>query len=305
MSSSATDTAKDKAGLVQRQVQKGLQTAKEDAVQLGQIGAAAVQSTAYLYPLKGFFYILQHPKLAQSLTPLLMRTLGISSITVLSMFVFTYFPQVALFSVFSGPLAFAVAVPVVLAESYFILTLILRSLISPQLNSRIFDAILIQRGHTSLVSQGRSINRNRSGGAVTLGKELLKPVKKLSAEGLVRYLITLPLNLIPGVGTAVFLALNGIKAGPAAHERYFELKKFSTSQRKQFVEKRRGAYTAFGATSLLLNLIPLLGPFFSFTSCAGAALWAADLEDQEKGTNRDGNGIGGDAAEVEGVADEE
>ena len=40
MSSSATDTAKDKAGLVQRQVQKGLQTAKEDAVQLGQIGAA-------------------------------------------------------------------------------------------------------------------------------------------------------------------------------------------------------------------------------------------------------------------------
>ncbi|GAA5953023.1 hypothetical protein JCM3765_003035 [Sporobolomyces pararoseus] len=306
MSSSATDTAKDKAGLVQRQVQKGLATAKEDAVQLGQIGAAAVQSTAYLYPLKGFFYILQHPKLAQSLTPLLMRTIGISSITVLSMFVFTYFPQVALFSIFSGPLAFVVAVPVVLAESYFILTLVLRSLISPQLNSRIFDAILIQRGHTSLVSQGRSINRTGGrGGAVTLGKELLKPVKRLSAEGLVRYLITLPLNLIPGVGTAVFLALNGMKAGPAAHERYFELKKYSSTQRKQFVEKRRGAYTAFGATSLLLNLVPLVGPFFSFTSCAGAALWAADLEDQEKGTNRDGGGIGGDAAEVEGVADEE
>lgn len=124
MSSSATNS-QDKAGLIQRQVQKGLATAKEDAVQLGQIGAAAVQSTAYLYPMcvslprghltldetdpdrldsKGFLYILQHPKLAQSLTPLLMRTLGISSITVLTMFVFTYFPQVALFSVFSGPL---------------------------------------------------------------------------------------------------------------------------------------------------------------------------------------------------------
>ncbi|GAA5898033.1 Rrt8p [Sporobolomyces salmoneus] len=303
MSSSATDS-KDKAGLIQRQVQKGLATAKEDAVQLGQIGAAAVQSTAYLYPVKGFLYILQHPKLAQSLTPLLMRTLGISSITVLSMFVFAYFPQVALFSVFSGPLAFAIAVPVVLAESYFIISLLLRSLVSPALNSRIFDAILIQRGHTSLVSQGRSINRSGRGGAVTLGKELLKPVKKLSGEGLVRYLITLPLNLVPGVGTAVFLALNGIKAGPAAHSRYFELKKFSPSQRKQFVEKRRGAYTAFGATTLLLNLVPLVGPFFSFTSCAGAALWAADIEDQEKGKNGDG-GIGGDAAEVEGVADEE
>ena len=52
MSSSATrDQASEKAGLVQRQVQKGLQTAKEDAKQLGSIGAAAVQSTAYLYPL--------------------------------------------------------------------------------------------------------------------------------------------------------------------------------------------------------------------------------------------------------------
>jgi hypothetical protein len=108
-----------------------------------------------------------------------------------------------------------VAVPVVLAESYFIINLLLRSLISPQLNSRIFDAILIQRGHTELVSQGRKINKSSGrNGAVTLGKELLKPVKRLSAEGLVRYLITLPLNLVPGVGTAVFLALNGIKAGP-------------------------------------------------------------------------------------------
>ncbi|GAA6017725.1 hypothetical protein JCM11491_001183 [Sporobolomyces phaffii] len=299
--SSSSAQAKDKSNLIQRQVQKGLATAKEDAKQLGQIGASAVQSTAYLYPLKGLFYVLQHPKLAQSLTPLLMRTLGISSITVLSMFIFAYFPQVALFSVFSGPLAFAIAVPVVLAESYFILTLILRSLISPQLNTRIFDAILIQRGHSALVEKGRAINRS-SGGSVTLGK-VLKPVKRLSADGLIRYLITLPLNLVPGVGTAVFLGLNGIKAGPAAHDRYFELKNLSPQQRKSYVEKRRGAYTAFGATSLLLNLIPLLGPFFSFTSCAGAALWAADMEDGEKGSQD--NGIGGDAAEVEGVADEE
>lgn len=115
-----------------------------------------------------------------------------------------------------GPSAFGIAVPVVLAESYFIISLLLRSLVSPKLNSRIFDAILIQRGHSDLVSKGRAINRSGRGGngVVTLGKELLKPVKRLSAEGLVRYLITLPLNLIPGVGTAVFLALNGIKAGP-------------------------------------------------------------------------------------------
>lgn len=81
------------------------------------------------------------------------------------------------------------------------------------------------------------------------------------------------------------------------HNRYFQLKGFSTQQRQAFVQKRRGAYTSyghqpiqkvfwgtysyfdsFGAVSLLLGLVPVVGTVFSFTSAAGAAIWASDLE---------------------------
>jgi hypothetical protein len=56
---------------------------------------------------------------------------------------------------------------------------------------------------------------SKKGGTVSLGKSILAPVtSKFSAQGLVRYLVTLPLNFIPGVGTAIFILLNGKKAGP-------------------------------------------------------------------------------------------
>lgn len=49
------------------------------------------------------------------------------------------------------------------------------------------------------------------------------------------------------------------------------------------MEKNKGAYTAFGAITLALNLVPIGGLIFGFTSTVGAALWASDLEKHEKG----------------------
>ena len=56
-----------------------------------------------------------------------------------------------------------------------------------------------------------------------------------------RYLLTLPLNFVPGVGTAFFLFYNGQHEGPSNHGRYFQLKGFSKAQREVFITKRRGA----------------------------------------------------------------
>lgn len=64
-----------------------------------------------------------------------------------------------------------------------------------------------------------------------------------------RYLLTLPLNFIPGVGTAFFLAYNGQHAGPSHHNRYFQLKGLSKAEREAFVTQRRGAYTSFVPSS--------------------------------------------------------
>lgn len=263
--------------LVKRQVAKGVEAAKEDVTAIAHIGEEAAKSGAYLYPFYGIVYFVQHPRLVDALKPLIVRSLSISMITIAVMFTFTYLPQVGVLALISGPLAFVAAVPLVLAEAYFVILFLHRTFLTPAVSERIFDAVLLQKGHDDLVAHGRALNKKS--GSVELGKSLLSPVtKKFSAEGLVRYLITLPLNLIPGVGTAIFLLLNGRKAGPAAHNRYFQLKQFDKKAKQQFIEQRSGAYTSFGAASILLGLIPLFGPATAFTSAAGAALWAADLE---------------------------
>jgi hypothetical protein len=38
---------------------------------------------------------------------------------------------------------------------------------------------------------------------------------------------------------------------------------------------------SFGVPAVLLELVPILGIFFSFTNTVGAALWAADMEKQD------------------------
>ncbi|KAM0789244.1 hypothetical protein ACM66B_000087 [Microbotryomycetes sp. NB124-2] len=183
--------------------------------------------------------------------------------------------------------AFIAAIPLVLAESYLVSMFLVKSMILPGASEKIFDATLVQKGHADLVEQGRTLNK--SGGQVTLGKSLLKPIsKRFSTEGLWRYLITLPLNFIPGVGTAFFLFYNGQRAGPGYHGRYFELKQFDKSKREQFVRERRGAYTSFGAASIALGLVPVVGIATQFSSTVGAALLAADFEKKHaKGNQRD------------------
>jgi hypothetical protein len=76
----------------------------------------------------------------------------------------------------------------------------------------------------------------------------------------VRYILSVPLNFIPVVGTIFFLGLNGmfvvriahkvahipllgVRFGPGYHSRYFQLKKWSEAQRKQHVSQHRNAYT--------------------------------------------------------------
>ncbi|GAA6032624.1 hypothetical protein JCM8097_004846 [Rhodosporidiobolus ruineniae] len=286
------------SNLVQREIKKGVDLAKQDGKAIADLGAQAAKSGAYLYPFYGILYFVQHPRLVEALKPLIVRSLAISMCTIAALATFTYLPQVAVLAVISGPLAFIAAVPLVLAESYFVILFLHKTFLTPAVSERIFDAVLLQKGHDELVSQGRALNKKS--GSVELGKSLLSPVtSKFSGQGLVRYLITLPLNFIPGVGTAIFLLLNGRKAGPSAHSRYFQLKKFDKKARQQFVEQRSGAYTSFGAASLLLGLIPLFGPATAFTTAAGAALWAADLEKASQRASGGGT-KGSTEGEVEG-----
>lgn len=107
----------------------------------------------------------------------------------------------------------------------------------------------------------------------------------------------LPLNMIPIVGTATFLVLQGRKTGPGYHARFFQLKELDGAQRDAFIKEHHGGYIAyvilrlcpsisrsngldirFGTMTMVMNLVPLVSTFFTFTSVVGAALWAAEIE---------------------------
>lgn len=72
-----------------------------------------------------------------------------------------------------------------------------------------------------------------------------KPFKRFAPRQMLRYLMLLPLNFVPVVGTVIFVALQGKRAGPGWHDRYFQLKRMGVGKRDGFVEKNRGAYTRY------------------------------------------------------------
>ncbi|KAI5478078.1 hypothetical protein MNV49_005443 [Pseudohyphozyma bogoriensis] len=219
-----------------KELAKASDNIKADATSIAGAASSAAKSGAYLYPLRGIYYVATHPSLISAVRPILVKTATLSAITIVLMFVFTYLPQ-----------------------------------------DMIFDAVLVQQGQQELVKHGRKLGGR--GGAVMLGKSLLKPMAgRFSIEGMLRYLISLPLNAIPGIGTAFFLFYNGRHAGPSFHARYFQLKSLSASDKRSIIQKNQHAYTAFGATALGLQLIPVVGMVFAFTTAAGAALWAVEME---------------------------
>jgi hypothetical protein len=231
--------------------------------------------------LLGISYLVSHPKLYNAVAPVVIKALLTSLGITTAMFFFTYLPQLAFCALFSGPLAFAAAAVMVLGESYILITFISKVFFLNAAQDRLFDAVLVQQGHESIVSRGRLVKSNSSGFKV-LGKSILKPLDRLSKDGVVRYIISLPLNSIPLVGTVFFLVYNGIKAGPAFHARYFQLKNFDKTTREAFVETRKASYTAFGTVSLALNLVPVVGLLFNISSTIGAALWASKMESTQR-----------------------
>lgn len=227
----------------QRQVGKAKVAAKQDVSAVSGIAYEAVSSGAYFYPLTGMAYFAQHPKLLNSVTPLIIKSITWSAITLVLLSIFTYLPQVAILAVVSGPLAFIGAAVAVLGETYVISSFLTKAMLKGGATDALFDAVLVQKGYSDLVAKGRQLKSQ--GGTSSLGSSILKPItSKYSTEGLVRYLITLPLNAVPVVGTAFFLGFNGLKAGPGFHSRYFQLKGLSKEQRKETIQKRKGAYTA-------------------------------------------------------------
>lgn len=158
---------------------------------------------------------------------------------------FTYIPQTAILAFISGPLAPILAFLLVSAETLFVFAFFARPLFLEPALTHVFDATLSARGQGDLVRVGKT--RGRGAGSSAVEGALVRPLQAFSRDGLVRYVITLPLNLLPVLGTVMFVLYNGYRGGPGWHARYFQLKGFTKTQRKKFVEQRKPEYTAYVA----------------------------------------------------------
>jgi len=253
------------------------EVATEEAEKIKNLASAAARSGAYLYPIRGIVYFFSHSSLWKPLRAKLVPTVSLGVGITAAMFVFTYVPQMAILAFTQGPLAAISAAFLVMSESSTLLTILSKTFLIEDALVDTFDGTLVAKDTTNLVSSGRQI---QAGGdpIAKLGKLVKKPFAKFAPKAIIRYLMYLPLNFIPVVGTIIFIVLQGRRSGPAAHNRYFQLKEWNNSQREKHISDNKAAYTSFGVAASVLEMIPVASIFFSFTNTVGAALWAADME---------------------------
>ncbi|EJT68410.1 hypothetical protein GGTG_14011 [Gaeumannomyces tritici R3-111a-1] len=245
----------------------------------------AAKSGSYLYPIKGIFYFFSHRALWKPFLSRIGPTLAVSAGVTVPMFIFTYLPQLAILVWVNGPLAVFTTVLLVLNESSTITSIIARNFIMQDALLDTFDGTLVARGATGVVKEGRELQPG-SDPIGKLGKVLKSPFDRFSPKAILRYLIHLPLNFIPVVGTVIFILLQGRARGQSVHDRYFQLKSWGKERRSAWIQAHAGSYTAFGFVATLLEMVPVASLLFSCTNAVGAALWAADIE--AKGTQTAG-----------------
>ncbi|KAI0805488.1 hypothetical protein GGR55DRAFT_655473 [Xylaria sp. FL0064] len=274
-----SDGNSDGNSMVNRVQAKAQEVAKEDYDKAKVLLSEAVKSGSFLYPFSGILYFCTHKALWKPFMSRLLPTLGLAVGVTTAMFFFTYLPQLAILVFVNGPLAVFTTVLLILNESSAIVNIVSRNFLLQDAIIDTFDGTLVSRNATGIVSEGRQL-KSGTDPIARLGKILKSPFSKFTPKVLIRYLMYLPLNFIPVVGTIMFILLQGRTRGKSVHGRYFQLKGWSPSQQRDWLEKHNASYTTFGTVATLLEMIPVASIFFAFTNTVGAALWAADIEEK-------------------------
>ncbi|KAI9699571.1 MAG: hypothetical protein M1820_007069 [Bogoriella megaspora] len=239
-----------------------------------------------IFPLVGISYFLTHPYLYPLLRARLLPCFLLSTFVLLTLFIWTYLPQVAFLYLFHGRAsAWLNGTILVLGEASAIIALLFEAFFIDETQVDVFDSILVAKGHDELVSNSRPVLPEEIEPDPLLRLE--RPTEKalfapFSLLQIVEFIAFLPVNLIPWVGVPLFVFLTGRRAGPLLQYRYHVLKGWDKKERKVFVKRNRGGYTLFGMVALVLQLVPVLSMLFLLTTAAGSALWAVQLEELER-----------------------
>lgn len=136
------------------------------------------------------------------------------------MFIFAYLPQAAALALVNGPLAAITTILLTLSESSTIITLLSKTFLIQDALVDTFDGVLVARKQTGVLAEGRQLKAGNFNDPIAkLGKLIKSPFEKFTPKALIRYVMYLPLNFIPIVGTVIFVLLQGKARGNAVHTR--------------------------------------------------------------------------------------
>jgi hypothetical protein len=147
--------------------------------------------------LQGIFYFVTHPELWKPLRSKLLPYLTLYSSVLGSMFFFTYIPQLAVMAFVNGPLAVITTALLILNESSTITGILSKNYLLQEAIMDTFDGTLMARHASGVVAEGREL-KARGDSIQRLGKALKTPFARFSVNELIRYVMYLPLNFIPG-----------------------------------------------------------------------------------------------------------
>jgi Etoposide-induced protein 2.4 (EI24) len=219
------------------------------------------------YVLQGMYYFLRHSLWKAFLWPIFWAIVfAIATFCIL--FPIAFVPQaIALSTVMTPFLGWPLAFLLTLIQMLLVI-LIFSAVVLLPITDKLFDQTLVLRGHGDLV-------------AADNGMACCGCCSIVSILNLLVCIITLPLNLIPLVGTVLWLFLNGrLYTWDKFSHYHYELKRRNFRTQQQIVRNHWYAYHMFGMQAMALEMIPFANVIFIFTNTVGVALWAADLEDR-------------------------
>lgn len=179
---------------------------------------------------QGIYYFVSHRSLWKPLLSKLLPTMSLSVGVIAFMFVFAYLPQLAVLVFVNGPLAAFTTILLTLSESSTLINLLSRTFLLQDALVDTFDGVLVARRQTGVLAEGRQLKSGNFNDPIAkLGKLIKSPFEKFTPTAFIRYVMYLPLNFIPVVGTVIFVALQGRTRGRSVHARVSLLYRILTS----------------------------------------------------------------------------
>jgi hypothetical protein len=146
--------------------------------------------------------------------------MSLSVAVIAGMFAFAYLPQLAVLVFVNGPLAAFTTALLTLSESSTLITILSKTFLIQDALVDTFDGVLVARRQTAVLAEGRQLKSGNFNDPIAkLGKLIKSPFEKFTPKALIRYVMYLPLNFIPVVGTVAFVLIQGRTRGESVHTR--------------------------------------------------------------------------------------